>query len=176
MKSYAIALYFDSAAEKTAQRLIDSAAAASGNTYMQAVNIPPHVTLCAVDSEDESALLTALDGICADMTRGTVSFASIGIFNPKVLFLSPVMNEYLLTANRTINQTLLPLGTAGDEGHYLPFCWVPHAALAVQLTAEELMQAFAAVQREFSPFAATADRLVLASFNPYTEIMSWKLQ
>jgi len=176
MKNYAIALYFDSTTEETIQRLIDNAADASGNRYMQAVGIPPHVTLCAVVSDNETALIAALDSICPHIAQGAVAFASIGVFNPKVLFLSPVMNEYLLAANQTINQSLLPLGEAGDFGHYLPYQWVPHAALAVQLTPEQLQQSFAAVQAEFAPIAGTANRLVLASCNPFEEIRIWSLR
>lgn len=57
----------------------------------------------------------------------------------------------------------------------MPNQWVPHTAIAVKLTPETLKEAFAIVQKKFSAFGATAERIVLARAEPYEELKSWEL-
>ena len=64
----------------------------------------------------------------------------------------------------------------GNRGRYLPYQWVPHAGIAVKLTPDALRKAFAILQEKFTPFGATAERIVLARAEPYEELKSWVLK
>ena len=117
---------------------------------------------------DEVAMVTG----CDYMKR----FANIGVFNPYVIYLGPVMNEFLQNTCRTVNESLLKHAEVGNKGNYLPNQWVPHAGIAVKLTPEALKEAFAIVQAKFNAFGATAERIVLAKAEPYEELCAWELK
>ena len=140
---------------------------ATGCDYMKKAGIPPHVTVCALVSDREEALLAETARLAEDLRKGPVFFADIGVFNPLVIYLGPVMNEFLLNACKTVNERLLRYAEVGNLGRYLPYQWVPHAAIAVKLTPEALKKAFEIVQENFTAFPATAERLVLARAEPY---------
>lgn len=175
LMQYAIVCYFDEETEKVIQKLIDRVAETSGNEYMIHAKIPPHITVCSVDSQEEKQLISKMDDLMTNMDCGQVCWPSIGIFNPSVLFLTSVLNEYLHKLNQTINQKLMPVAKAGDNGNYLPFHWIPHTAIATRLTEEQLKKAFEVVQSEFTPFAGKINRFVLARSNPYKEVKIWEL-
>ena len=173
---YAVTLEFDKETEYKIQELIDEVAKAAGCDYMKQSKIPPHVTVSALVSDNEEALLLEMESIAETMKKGAVWFASIGVFNPLVIYLSPVMNEFLQNTCRTVNERLLKHAEVGNRGRYLPNQWVPHAAIAVKLTPEALKEAFAIVQEKYNAFGATAEKIVLARAEPYEEIRSWDLK
>ena len=173
---YAVTLEFDKETEYKIQELIDEVAKATGCDYMKQSKIPPHVTVSALVSNNEEALLLEMESIVESMKKDVVWFASIGVFNPLVIYLSPVMNEFLQNTCRTVNERLLKYAEVGNRGRYLPNQWVPHAAIAVKLTPEALKEAFAIVQEKYNAFGATAEKIVLARAEPYEELRSWNLK
>ena len=175
MIDYAVTLEFDKETENKIQEMIDEVARVTGCDYMKQSKIPPHVTVSALVSDNEAALLFEMENIAASMQKGSVFFANIGIFNPLVIYLGPVMNEFLQDTCRTVNERLLQYASVGNRGRYMPNQWVPHTAIAVKLTPETLKEAFSIVQKKFSAFEATAERIVLARAEPYEELKSWKL-
>ena len=176
MTDYAVTLEFDKETESKIQELIDEVADATGCDHMKRSNIPPHVTVSALVSNNEAALLSEMESIAEAMNKGSVWFANIGAFNPLVIYLGPVMNEFLQDTCRTVNERLLKYAQIGNRGRYLPNQWVPHAAIAVKLTPDALKEAFAIVQEKFTAFGATAEKIVLARAEPYEELRSWKLK
>lgn len=175
MLDYAVTLEFDKESRDKIQEMIDEIAAATGRDYMKKAGIPPHVTVSMVVSDDEESVLSDMEDISKTLKSGNVVFTNIGVFNPQVIYLGPVVNEYLQETCKLVNGRLLKHAEAGNNGYYLPNQWVPHSALAVELDAETLKEAFAIVQAKFIPFAATAERIILARAFPYEEIGSWKL-
>ncbi|MBE5883843.1 MAG: 2'-5' RNA ligase family protein [Lachnospiraceae bacterium] len=173
---YAVTLEFDRETEYMIQELIDEVAKVTGCDYMKQSKIPPHVTVSALVSDNEEAMLLEMESIVQLMNKDVVWFANIGVFNPLVIYLGPVMNEFLQSTCRTVNERLLKYAEVGNRGRYLPNQWVPHAAIAVKLTPEALKEAFVIVQEKFSAFGATAEKLVLARAEPYEEIRSWNLK
>lgn len=176
MLNYAITLEFDKETENKIQELIDEVAETTGCDYMKRSKIPPHVTVSAIVSENEAALLSEMESIAEAMNKGSAWFANIGVFNPLVIYLGPVMNEFLQDTCRTVNERLLKFAEVGNRGQYLPNQWVPHAAIAVKLTPDALKEAFSIVQEKFTAFGATAEKIVLARAEPYEELGSWKLK
>ena len=173
---YAVTLEFDKETEKRIQELIDEVAKTTGCDYMKKSNIPPHVTVSALVSDNEEALLSEMDSIAETMNKDFIWFANIGVFNPLVIYLGPVMNEFLQNTCRTVNERLLKYAEVGNRGRYLPNQWVPHAGIAVKLTLDALKESFTIVQEKFSAFGATAERIVLARAEPYQELKAWELK
>lgn len=176
MKDYAVTLEFDKETENKIQEMIDEVARVTGCDYMKQSKIPPHVTVSALVSDNEEALLSEMDSIAESMTKDFIWFANIGIFNPFVVYLGPVMNEFLQNTCKTVNENLLKYADVGNRGRYLPNQWVPHAAIVVKLTPETLKDAFAIVQEKFSAFGATVEKIVIARAEPYEELKAWKLK
>jgi len=176
MRDYAVTLEFDKDSAARIQEMIDEVAVVTGCDHMKKYRIPPHVTVSCFVYDDEDRSLAEMDDIAKTLHKETVFFANIGIFNPLVIYLGPVMNEFLLNTCRTVNDRILRFAEVGNHGLYLPNQWVPHAAIAVKLSSTEaLNQAFAIVQQRFSAFGATAERIVLARCEPYEELRSWEL-
>ncbi|MBQ8175644.1 MAG: 2'-5' RNA ligase family protein [Oscillospiraceae bacterium] len=175
MIDYAVTLEFDKETHNKIQEMIDEVASATGCDYMKQLKIPPHVTVSALVSDNETTLLSEMEDIAASMNKGSVWFANIGVFNPLVIYLGPVINEFLLNTCKTVNERLLQYAEIGNKGNYLPNQWVPHAAIAVKLTPNALKESFAIVQEKFNAFGATAEKIVLARAEPYEELKSWEL-
>lgn len=173
---YAVTLEFDQETQNKIQEMIDEVARVTGCDYMKRSKIPPHVTVSALISDNEEALLSEMESIAETMNKGSVWFTNIGVFNPLVIYLGPVVNKYLQDTCATVNERLLKYAEVGNRGRYLPNQWVPHAAIAVKLTPEALKEAFAIVQEKFSAFGATAEKIVLARAEPYEELKSWELK
>ncbi len=173
---YAVILYFDEESQTMMQHMIDRIADETGCDYMNQEKIPPHITISALISDNETALLSEMEHVAKELRSDNVVFASIGVFNPYVIFLAPVVTDYLLNACKLTNEHLLPYAEVGNRGRYLPNSWVPHAGLAVKLTPEALDSAFDIVREEFRPFAAKVKKVGLFRCEPYEELKVWTLK
>ena len=107
MIDYAITLEFDKETENKIQELIDEVAKVTGCDYMKQTKIPPHITVSALVSDNEEALLSEMESIAETMKKDYIWFANIGVFNPLVIYLGPVMNEFLYSTCKTVNERLL---------------------------------------------------------------------
>ena len=173
---FAVTLEFDQESQNKMQEMIDEVARVTGCDRMKQENVPPHVTVCCLEGENEAALLSEMEVIASTMRKSTVRFANIGVFNPLVIYLGPIMTEFLQNTCRTVNERLLQYAEVGNKGNYLPNRWVPHAGIALKLTPAALKEAFAIVQERFCPFDATVERIVLVKAEPYEELRGWKLK
>ena len=113
MSDYAVVLYFDGETQRRIQTLVDKVALETGVGYMKTAQVPPHVTVAMVRGADEEAITRACEVCAVELAAAaradggaSVCFASIGVFNPSVLFLAPVMNEFLRAANARANDCL----------------------------------------------------------------------
>ena len=173
---YAVTLEFDKVSQQKMQEMIDEIAKTTGCDLMKQQGVPPHVTVCCLEGDNDDALLSEMDEIAASMQKSTLRFANIGVFNPLVIYLGPIVNEFLLYTCRTVNERLLQYAQVGNKGNYLPNHWVPHAGLAVKLTPEALKEAFSIVHERFCPFDAVVERIVLVKAEPYEEMRAWELK
>ena len=174
---YLVSLYFDSKTEEILQRHIDKVAAKTGNTYMQERRIPPHLTVASCRNVREEELILALNGCSGAWHTGTVNWAAVGSFKPHVLFLAPVLNQYLHELCLSVNTAIGRLdGGIDASGHYQPFEWMPHTAVARTLTEEQMLTGFHILQANFQPFSGEIVRVGLARSNPYQNIAAWDLR
>ncbi len=174
---YLISLYFDKKTNQIIQNHIEGAAEHSGNGYMLEKEVPPHITLTAFETKlAEESLIALLDEVISLQKVGNVQWVSVGAFFPQVLFLIPVLNEYLHGMSECVCNRLATDSTAKIQNCYRPFCWMPHTTIAKKLSKEEMRLAFARLQNEFAPFSGTVERIGLSRATPKKEIKSWELR
>lgn len=171
---YAIVLYLDRETEDRIAYMMRRLAESGANTYMLDNKIPPHITLAMFEKENEDGLTETVECFARDIHCFDVYFESIGVFNPAVIFLSPVVTEYLTGIHRTVHGCLSKI-IADMDGNYTPDHWVPHASLGVKMTGAELLGAFEAVQREFAAFTGTVTHIALAACDPFFELYRFDL-
>ena len=173
---YAVVLYMND--EKTAMvnGMIKELALECGNDYC--IGIVPHVTISAIISDDEEAVKEEAGKLSKLLTRGELKIASIGIFNPLVLFLAPIVDSYLIESSQIANDTMLKVSEIGNKGRYIPYSWVPHIAVAMKMEKEGLYKAFKKLSEIFTPFRAEIDKMALIKWeedNPYQELAVYDL-
>lgn len=185
---YLVSAYFDQNSENRMQKYIDAAAGRTGCRFMIENNIPPHMTMAQINGggagAGDGALYDAgdisgvLDEVIADgrVSSGVIDIVSFGVFKPKVMFLTPVLNEYLFNMSAALDEALV--GAFGPEavgGRYRPFSWLPHITIARGLSEPQMRQAFSCMQADHSVFRARIERIGLAESRPYKDIKVWDL-
>jgi 2'-5' RNA ligase len=174
---YAIVLYFDEKLEKDINSLIVNVSDGCGNNYMVEHSIPPHITVSLFHKENNNIeqIIKLLDKNIFKINRENICIASIGVFNPSVLFIVPVINTYLLESNTEITRLLSNFTDIDFDKNYIFNQWVPHISIAVKLTDKELQKAFEIIKNEFKNIEGEINRIALVECNPYKEIKVWKL-
>lgn len=173
---YLISLYFDPKTNRRIQEHINDVAGCSGNTYMLDKKIPPHITLTAFESKVREEELTGnLDKILTIQKKGELTWVSVGVFHTGVLFLMPVLNEYLHKLSLLVTDTLEQLPDTKAQKCYRPFSWLPHTTIGKRLTEEEMQGAFMPVQKTFTPFSGEVVKIGLSKTTPKEDLQSWKL-
>ena len=99
---YLVSLYFDEKTNKTIQGYINKVAEKTGNTFMIDGNVPPHITVSAFETKCEEACVTMLGNIVTQIETGRLQWASVGTFLPYVIYIAPVLNNYLQGMIETI--------------------------------------------------------------------------
>jgi hypothetical protein len=173
---YAVTLYFDEISEMNINSLILNIAEKCGNKYMVKNKIPPHITISLFQyDENIEAIEKIIDKNISMFNKGDISLASIGIFNPSVLFIMPSMNEYLVESNKKIKEILQTNEKIKIDKYYLKNQWVPHISLAVKLNENELTAGIKTLIKDFKTFDGKINRIAFVKCNPYKDIKIWEL-
>ena len=175
--NYAIVLYMDDQNTKMAEQMTRELSAACGSDYC--MNTVPHISIASLVAEDEKAVKAEATKLSKLLKRGKVQIASIGVFNPVVLFLAPIVNSYLMESCRIANEQMLRVCEIGNQGRYLPDSWVPHIAVAMKMEKAGLYRGFSKLSELFWPFDAEIDRMALIRYereNPYQELAVYDLE
>lgn len=172
---YLVSLHFDYEASRKIQLLINKAAYNSGNNFMIDKKVPPHITLASFQTDKEIEAVEILDKTIKEIRAGTITWASIGVFKSSVLFLAPVLNEYLHNLSEKINEGISLIENISISKYYLPFKWMPHTTIAKKLSRDELLIAFEEVEKNFTIFSGRVTKIALSKTNPYEDIMVWEL-
>ena len=164
---YTFMLCFDDATETYFNSIMSALANSNSDFDLGHHDLPPHISIACFQTEKLDTIINEVDKNISEIKSGGISWASLGVFVPYVLFAAPVMNVYLLNACETINRLIKPFSTVGDNGNYLPYKWVPHTTLSFQRNHDELNEAFAVASREFSAILGKSTRLLLGEFSPF---------
>ena len=171
---YAAVLYFDNTSERIIQDYITLAAQLTDNRYMLDHSIPPHITVAGFDTNASTPVMNALASISRRLSAGAIQFESVASFELKVIYIKPASNDYLLDIASQVRNQLS--GIVKMDPLYMPPMWVPHAALAVQLSQNAYNAAMPNITQRFTPFSGQAERLALVRCNPYLGMDIWRLR
>ena len=172
---YLISIYFDEKTNKYLQKLINQIAEKTGNHFMTENEVPPHITIAAMETREEAVAIAELEKLVSSLHKGEIRFVSVGTFLPQVIFAQPVLNEYLHELSEELNQAIIKLPDTKVSGSYQPFSWLPHCTIGKQLTEEQMGMAFEILQNQFVPFTATVTSIGIAKPNPHRDLALWKL-
>lgn len=173
---YLVSIYFDEKTNKNIQNLIDKTACKTGNNFMIEGKVPPHITVSAFETKQEEKVLGRLRAVAKDLSQNNLRWVSVGTFLPNVIYLAPVLNEYLLNMAQNIYEKMESVDETIMSPFYRPFQWVPHTTIGKLLTKEQMREAFEVLQEQFVPFEGTVTKIGLAKTNPYTELALFELQ
>lgn len=173
---YLVSLYFDTKTDNKIRNFIKLVARKSGNLFMIEEKVPPHITVAAVEATDEEQLVKCLHEVCTSMKSGQITWASVGTFLPYVIYIAPILNQYLHEVSVQLNSKLATLDGVKLRQNYQPFGWIPHTTIAKKLSSEEMRTAFEVLQSSFGVMEGESVRIGLAKTNPYREIASWDLK
>ena len=166
---YLLSLYFDKDSSRKIQKLIDRAALKSKNNFMIEGKVPPHITIAAFQFNDDHEIIKVLDKTINNINKGDITWASVGSFKSSVLFLAPILNEYLHNLSVSINNSLADMENISVDKFYKPFHWMPHTTIA------KLLEVFEEVEKNFTIFSGTVVSIGLSKTGPCREIKRWHL-
>jgi len=172
---YLISVYFDNTSTKRIQSLINQVAAASGNHYMTDKQVPPHLTLSAIEARSVEVLIPAVKKLEGKLHQGTVQFVTVGQLLPYVLYTMPVRNHYLQELAEQVYDTISDIPETTVSRYYRPQSWLPHVTLGKTLSKEQMQRAFAVIQDKFSIFEAQITELGLTKVNPHDDVLRFPL-
>ena len=172
---YLVSIYFDEKTNKQIQRYINRVAEKTGNSFMLDGNVPPHLTISAFQTKWEKEVVSILEKEVQKLSEGKIIWASLGIFLPYVIYLTPVLNQYLHNVSQTIYNGISTIEDIQISATYRPFQWLPHTTIGKKLTKEQMRIAFEVLQGEFGVLEGTVTKIGLAKTNPYRDIVSFEL-
>ena len=173
--NYAIVLYMNDEKTAVVSGMVKRLAPECGSSFC--LGMVPHITVCAFSSDDEATVREAAGRLADKLTRGEISIASIGVFNPSVLFLAPVVDSYLLKSSQTANDAMREVAAVKNE-RYVPGSWVPHMTVAMKMNEEGLCRGFKKLSQIFEPFRAVIDKATLIrsdETDPFQELAVYHL-
>ena len=172
---YLISIYFDDNSSKEINKYISKCASSSGNGFMINHNVPAHMTLLAFQSDYEENVIQLLKQNIEHIKSGDIYFIGIGAFLPHVLYISPLLNEYLFKTQQLLYNGFKDIDGMKLSDKYKPYSWIPHTTIAKTLSQEEMNNAFTTMQSLFHPFNAKITRIALSKTNPYQDIIRFNL-
>ena len=172
---YLISIYFDDQTNQKLQKLIHRVAEKTGNMFMLDNQVPPHITVAAMETRDEAQAIREIEICAGSLKQGVVKWVSVGTFFPQVLYVQPVLNEYLHGLSVQLNEAIRTLPETKISSVYQPFGWLAHTTIAKQLTKEQMKEAFEVLQNQFIPFEGKVVSIGIAKPNPHRDLALWKL-
>lgn len=167
---YLVSIYFDEETENRINSYMKQIAKYTKNTAMLDGNVPPHITIAAFQTESETQAIEIFEKVGKEIMPGNLQWVSVGSFLPQVIYISPVLNEYLHRLTEMYNKEITHWEGAWVDARYQPYGWLPHTTLAKHLTKEQMTKAFEVMQNQFGPFSGCVTKIGLAKTNPYKDI------
>ena len=173
---YLISIYFDDNTDKKIRYIMEQIAKNTGNTTLLDDHVPPHITISAFETKDEKIAISCLEKCLKAFKKDALQWVSVSTFFPYVIYLSPVLNEYLHTISNTVFDNFSGLNDILINKYYQPFSWQPHTTVGRKLSEKEMQIAFQTLQKHFSPFTGTVTKIGLAKTNPHRDIIIFDLK
>ncbi len=167
---YLISLYFDDITNNKMQLLINQVAKVTGNTFMLDNKIPPHITLLAFETMDEQNAIDIFEENIRVFSEGKAFFASVGAFKKQVIYVEPVLNEYLHNMSSETYKIFDTISDIKFSPYYKPFGWIPHLSIGKHLASTQLSAAFEILVKQFVPFEGRITKIGIAKTNPHRDL------
>lgn len=172
---YLISVYFDEKTNRILQRYINQIAAKTGNTFMTDNHVPPHMTISAIEARSVQILKPVFSGLQGKIRQGKIQFVSVGQLLPYVMYVTPVLNEYLLDVSKQVYEAVKDISETTVSRYYQPLSWLPHVTVGKKLDKEQMIKALGVLQDGFTPFDATVTEIGLAKVNPHEDVERFEL-
>ena len=173
--NYSVVFYFDEETDNKITSLIHLIIDNGVNDYLVLNKVPPHITIADFECENISAVINSLEVYKEKIRQDFVYWASIGLFNPSVLFLAPVVSQFLFKSCEMVNNIIKLVPKTENNSNYIPYQWVPHTTIAAKLSSQELEAAFLVANDDFKAFGGYITKLALIQNKPRTDIKVWNL-
>lgn len=167
---YLISVYFDEKTNRILQRYINQIADRTGNAYFTDNCVPPHMTVSAIEARSVDVLRPAFMELRGQIHKGRIHFVSIGQILPYVIYITPVLNEYLLDVSKQVYEKVKDIPETNVSRYYQPMSWLPHVTMGKKLNKEQMITAFSVLQDGFAPFDANVVEIGLAKVNPHEDV------
>jgi 2'-5' RNA ligase len=167
---YCIGLYLDSESTTRCTEISNAIANVTGNRSLTDSKFKPHITLACFQTDNITPVKEAVFAYAKAMHQENIIWPSLGIFPPSTLFAAPLFTDYLRKLNFDIYDLIKDISMPGERNFYLPNRWVPHTALAVQLTKQELMLALETAVSMFTPVVGKPEKLFLGYVNSFDDV------
>ena len=167
---YLISIYFDPNTNKVMKNYIDNVASATSNTFMPDNNVPPHITIAGFRTQNEELAINAYRVIADKFNEGDVDWVTVGMFGQSVVYVAPVLNEYLHRLSVDVYEELSKIEEIELDKRYIPFNWLPHVTIAKTLTKEQQLTAISTLQERFIVSRGSVVKIGLARTNPFENI------
>lgn len=167
---YLVSAYFDDKANRQMEYYIEQIVKKSGNTYMKDRKVPPHMTISGFECSEPNRAIQSLEKRVPLIKQGKIQWVSVGMFLPYVLYLSPVLNEYLHNLSVQVYQSISTLDEVSVSRYYRPFQWMPHTTVGKKLSKEEMSAGLQVMQKHFAPFSGKIVKIGVAKTNPYQDL------
>lgn len=172
---YLISVYFDEQANKNLQRYINMIADKTGNTFMTDNNVPPHMTISSIEARNVDVIVPAFEALKDNINAGSIQFVSVGQLLLYVMYVTPVLNEYLMDLENKVYNAVKDIPETSVSRFYKPYSWLPHITLGKKLDKEQMMIAFDVMRNNFAPFDANVTGIGLAKVNPHEDVIRYEL-
>lgn len=171
---YLISLYFDQKTNKQINNYINNCI--QDDNYMKNHHIPPHLTISAFYHQDEKRIIEHFKNSVKTFSSQSIYYVAVGTFFPHVIYITPVLNQYLMTLSLTLYQQLKTISDISFQPYYLPYQWLPHTTIGKRLTPIQMQETFHYLQKEFVPFYAKIEKIGLSKTNPYQDLLVIELK
>ena len=172
---YLVSAYFDDETNKILQGYINRIAAATGNEFMVANHVPPHLTLSAIEARGVEVLMPAFETLEGQLYKGEISIITVGQLMPRVIYAAPYLNEYLQEVEQRIYDSFKGIPETTISRYYRPFSWLPHITLGKTMSPEQMLEAVR-VMEDFKSINGSIVRIGLAKVNPHQDVKEIRLK
>jgi hypothetical protein len=172
---YLISIYFDEKTESKIRSYMKQIARHTENAHMLDGDVPPHITIGGFKTNSEEKAKELFFNITKKVSSKSIQWVSVGTFLPGVLYITPILNEYLHELSGIYNNEVKKYDNLQVDQRYLLFKWLPHTTLGKHLTGLQMKKAFEVMQSQFAPFEGRVVKIGLAKTNPYQDIVVCEL-
>lgn len=174
---YAVEMYFDETTENKIKRYFKLLSDLGLSKTIYEMGTRPHISLAVYNEVDLNNLSEKLQEFLNDQKPIKLSFVSISIFptEPSTVFLAPSLSEELLKIHRDYHDFTKEFLKA-EWTYYLPNHWIPHCAIAVEISKQKAANIVDVILKDFSQFDFFIEKVGIVEFWPLKEMRTFSLK